>query len=688
MKNYLIIGIVIFCCAFAKACTSSAPLTKETQSYQKFVSHQVEKGETVGSISKKYNIDQADITKLNPDAKNGIYEGLVLILPASASISVSSQKEVLPLEKELKFKIHKVKRKEGLYGISKEYGVPQDVIKKYNKQLYSGVLRKGDKIRIPINYAAVIAATSETLPQEGEITSDGYLLYKVLAKETKYGIARKYGISIAELETLNPEVKEGLQEGVIIKVPQGSFSNSAIIDSEKYGIYEVQKGNTIYSLLRLFQMEADELLSLNPALDDGLKEGMVLVVPKGTPGSINPQVDNEMENPMEGEISQSQKVSLLDSLNDFSTKRIAIMLPFGVDRIRQDSAKVNERLLKDDRILRLSLDLYSGMLMAVSDAKKAGISTIIDTYDTSYDLKDGAATNARKVESIVLSNNFQDTKAVIGPLLGNNINRVSTLLSDRNIPVISPISSNVLGDDNVFISKPNEDLLRDKMLSYLKMMGEGKNIVVIADSKNTASRIKIKSIFPNAKSVEPRSGEKGLYLYTGDVAEQLSDELENWVILESNDIPLISNVTTSLNAQVGVKKVVLFTTNKGNAYDSDEIQHTHLRNLQFHFPSVNKEYKYATAKKFVNTYEDMYGISPSDNAIRGYDLMFDTILRVTYANDLYNAAMTGVETDYVENKFRYGRNVKGGFINDAVYLLKYNDDLKLEEVTFLEPVLE
>ncbi len=683
MKKYLIVGILVFCCAFAKACTSAAPVTIETPSYQKFVSHQVVKGETVYSISKKYNIDQAEITKLNPDAKEGIYEGLVLILPATAS-KVSQQVPVI--EKDLKFKVHKVKRREGLYGISKEYGVPQDVIKKYNTQLYSQGLQKGDKIRIPINYTSTattlnpVAGKTDSLKLKRE-----YVVHNVVAKETKYGIARKYGIPISELELLNPQIKLGLVEGAILKVPKDNFAKSSIIDSEKYAIYEVVKGNTMYSLLRLFEMEQDELEALNPSLVDGLKEGMVLVVPKGTTGSINPQSEGLVN--VNVDISNSRKVRLIDSLNDFTTKRIAIMLPFGVDRVRQDSSNVNEQLLKDDRILRLSLDLYSGMLMAINDAKKAGISTIIDTYDTAYSLKEGAATNARKVEEIVLSNNFQNTQAIIGPLLGSNINRVSNLLKGRNIPIISPMSSVVDGKNNVFISRPSEELQRDKMLSYLKTYGVDKNIVIIADSKNTKARQQIVSLFPEAKSVEPRSGDKGLYLYTGDIATQLSEELENWVILESNDIPLISNVTTSLNAQVGTKKVVLFTTNKGNAYDSDEIQHTHLRNLQFHFPSVNKEYKYSTVKGFVNSYEDMYGISPSDYAITGYDLMFDTLLRVTYANDLYSAAMTGIETDYIENKFRYRKNVKGGFLNDAVYLLKYNEDLELEEVPFAIDVM-
>jgi LysM repeat protein len=43
--------------------------------------HTVKKGETVFSIAKQYQITPFDIYRLNPDAKNGIQENTVLLLP-------------------------------------------------------------------------------------------------------------------------------------------------------------------------------------------------------------------------------------------------------------------------------------------------------------------------------------------------------------------------------------------------------------------------------------------------------------------------------------------------------------------------------------------------------------------------------------------------------------------------------
>ena len=679
MKKYITVIAIVVCSAFAKACSTPAvTIASNTATVQKFVSHQVKAGETLKDIADKYGITEKEITKLNPDAREEVYEGLVLILPATSSV-VKQDEGVT--QDNLKFKTHKVKRKETLYSISKKYGVSQEVIKRFNKSLYSTVLRKGDKLRIPVNYSeSAVTDTAVSLPD----SQVAFTTHNVIAKETKYGIARKYGITIAELESTNPSLRDGLKIGDELRVPKANFAKSTIIDNNEYAFYEVQKGNTMYSLLRIFKLEADELIALNPALDEGLKEGMILKVPKGSPGSGTPTqaVADTNVNPVT--ILEGEKGSLVNELTDLSPKHVAIMLPFGVSRVDVGNAEANENLLRDDRILRLSLDLYSGMLMAVQDAKKVGITTIVDTYDTSYNRKDGGATNARKVETIVQSNDFSGVNAVIGPLLGNNIDRVSSLLNGRNIPVISPRSNNVAGRKNIFVSWPEDKLLSKKMLSYLKANGSGKNIVVIADKKNSATLSKIKAIFPNLKTVTPRSNDKGYFLYPGDIPAQLSSELENWVIVETNDVPLISSVTTSLNGQLGTMKVVMFTTNRGNAYDSDEIQHDHLKNLAFHFPSVDKEYKYDKAKAFIDSYENMYGVSPSEAAIRGYDLMYDTLLRLAYSSDLYAAAATGVETDYVENKFKYSSRANGGFSNSAVYLMKYTDTLELEEVPFIE----
>jgi len=49
----------------------------------------------------------------------------------------------------------------------------------------------------------------------------------------------------------------------------------------------------------------------------------------------------------------------------------------------------------------------------------------------------------------------------------------------------------------------------------------------------------------------------------------------------------------------------------------------------------------------------------------------DILLRLAIEEDLYKASSNDIETEYVENKFRYSKKMFGGYYNEAIYLLRY-----------------
>jgi len=189
----------------------------EGPSQQNYRSHKVKQGETVYSISKKYSVSEATIYTLNPDARNGINSSSILIIPSGDIINAGSI--------QVKFKKHRVKRKETLFSIAQKYNITVDDIKKYNNHLYSKGLKKGEKLQIPIipKSQSTTEVTTQTETEIGETQT-----HTILAKETKYGIARKYGITIDELETLNPDVPANFPIGTVLKVPNTSVIASLL----------------------------------------------------------------------------------------------------------------------------------------------------------------------------------------------------------------------------------------------------------------------------------------------------------------------------------------------------------------------------------------------------------------------------------------------------------------------------
>jgi peptidoglycan DL-endopeptidase LytE len=195
-------------------------------SQEKYLKHTVAKGESFYTISKKYNVSVEAIQDANLKFKNNLKPNVVLLVPnAKFKIEiVESSHEVMP--------------KETLYGISKKYKITIDAIKKANPNVDLQSLKIGSRIKIidkkPIKEFEILPAKS--IKEEvvlHEITEDENTIHEVLPKETKYGISKKYKISIETLEKLNPGIENELSIGTKLRIKISSKSTSKIQEIEE-----------------------------------------------------------------------------------------------------------------------------------------------------------------------------------------------------------------------------------------------------------------------------------------------------------------------------------------------------------------------------------------------------------------------------------------------------------------------
>jgi len=626
---------------------------------QAFKYHTVAPEENVYRIAQKYDVSVESIYKYNPDAKNGVQVGTKLVIPVLGETSETSG------ESAVSFKSHRVEKKETLYSLSKQYDVSIDEIKKYNKQLYSKELQNGEVIQIPLfvkgetQVAQPVQKAQPSRPTQIGKTRE----HIILPKETKFGIARKYGMTVRELEVLNPTVGV-LQPGIMLKVGTAVLDDYVIITDEAFQFYEVQPQETMYSLTRRFQVEADSLMALNPALKDGLKWGMILKVP--TKDASGRTLDVGAEVTAEAEASEVKQLDLEKKLKDFDAKNLVLMLPYNLGKIKNDSISNSREMLQNDRVMRISLDFYSGALMAIERAQELGISTNLKVYDTQQ--------QPSKVASIVQSNNFNNVDAVIGPLLQATSEEAAARLTNLNVPVISPISNRELrAIPNLYQARPSDDMLREAMIKYLQKNSQGKNVIIVADGASGGIKSKLMNALPNARTVNP----SGNNISESTLSPSLVKGRENWVILESESVALLSSATSALNRLARNNNIVLFTTNKNSSFESDVLSNNHLGRLKFHFPSEYKEFDEMVSDSFIDSYKTKYGYVPNKYTVRGYDLTLDVLLRLAAMGTLEKSVEANIITEYVENKFLYKHKANGGYYNDAVYIMHLNEDLSL-----------
>jgi len=630
---------------------------------QGFQEHTVVAGETLSTIVEKYQVTPYELYQLNPDAEDGLEIGEVLVLLKNSQYPFDPT--LIGLMK------YRVKKRETLFGIAKAHGVSEANIKKYNTRLYANQIEKGDKIKIPVFdrklMNQVVTTPEEVIEESTTKIITETVSHEVQPKEGKYGISKKYGITILELEAQNPEIVNGLKIGQILTITKKIKVETDVLD-DQFDYYTVRPKEGFYSLTKKLGVSKDSLVAMNPSLVDGLKLGMILKYPK------NKLIKSEVAS-----------FNLLDSISNYNTQHITLMLPLMLDKIvENDSVSNIKKVVMTYSYTRASLDFYSGVLMAVDSMKMAGISTKLRVFDTEYNSRDAKA-NSKRITTL-LSNSFEENEVVIGPLFTANVSLVAKGLTEKNIPVLAPFPlKESLHYSNVFQTATAINYERDQMIHFIELYSVGKPIIIIADEKMSAVKNELLAKFPTAKIITPREGN---LLIQKDFDGLLSETNENIVIVEAAEVSLVATVTSILDTKVKNHKITLFTTSSKKAFDNDAIANRYKAKLNFHFPSGTKELAFEKGAVFVKKYKAKYGKLPSKYVLRGYDLTMDVLLRQAVSTTFENATEAIGETSYLENKFNYYKSPTGGYVNNAMYILRYTPELTIEEASLVTTPLE
>lgn len=344
-------------------------------SQEKYTQHAVVKGETISEIAAQYNIQPSAIYKLNPKSKKGIKYHSVLLIPVKPTKHKKPFAEVANNSTE---KIHEVLPKETLYGIAKLYNVSVEDLYKINLKLEKEGLKKGDKINIPgTDFNHLVTTTKlvqgieikntniqekksakievTVLPKIEIIVENSIqeIVREVLPKETKYSIAKQYGITVADLQKANPSIgKHALKAGQKITIQLKTDSNfgltekkesskiekdiavvtKAVVDNttvETEITREVLPKETKYGIAKEYGISVSELEKQNPEIIKNLPIGYILKIRSSkaieTSAFVKEQVVVKEESRFENtnrNLSPSQKVDFAEQLISTASENI------------------------------------------------------------------------------------------------------------------------------------------------------------------------------------------------------------------------------------------------------------------------------------------------------------------------------------------------------------------------------
>lgn len=208
----------------------------------------VQRGDTLYAIARKYGLTVDSLKALNNLTSNELYIGQLLqIKPIQGNTYI-------------------VKRGDTLYGIASKYSVSVKDLKEVNN-LTTNVLYIGQELLIPSEIV-------EDIPEqdEEEIIEDGkYDIYIVQKGDSLWAISKKYDLPLQELISINKLEDNTLKTGQKLLIPKQKTENEKI--------YIVQKGDTLWSIAKKYNVSVNNIKEKNNLTSNLLSVGQQIIIP-------------------------------------------------------------------------------------------------------------------------------------------------------------------------------------------------------------------------------------------------------------------------------------------------------------------------------------------------------------------------------------------------------------------------
>ncbi len=222
-----------------------APVNKSTpakSTITETASHQVQKGETLFSISKKYGLSVAELRAMNGMSANDVLKmGQNLKISKKTSVPSSDVDQILAARKaEDARKAEEARQKERQQAFERQQALEKQA-----------------------------AIEKQKAPNDKKNAS-----HTVAAGETVYSIAKKYDLSIEELKQMNALNDNNIYVGQAMKVIKGTSA----IPASGTRSHVIQKGETLFSIAKRYNVSIDDLRKWNNINNNEIKAGTALLI--------------------------------------------------------------------------------------------------------------------------------------------------------------------------------------------------------------------------------------------------------------------------------------------------------------------------------------------------------------------------------------------------------------------------
>ena len=340
--------------------------------------------------------------------------------------------------------LHTVTKGQGLYSISRMYGVTEADIIRLNPGS-DIVIKTGEQLRIPqVNKTQNDANTAQPKTGEGHF-------HTIKTGETLYRLTVIYGLTAREICNANPglsaenfkvgqvivipEKKEETQEAVMprVTVPNPTTQPTQVVmfKEEKQNNcrteHQVKRKENIYRISRMYGITEAELVKANPELRDRkMRVGEVLCIPHQQTTESEQQATTPKQEEIVPVLTIPTNEDLFTELKnipqDIAQIKTAVILPLMLeDSISSDQGKM--------------VEFYEGVLLALDSLKKQGVSVDLHIYDS--------GDKWTSIQPILNKPEMREMNLIIGPVHDSHIEEAATFAKENGIRLVVPFARQV-----------------------------------------------------------------------------------------------------------------------------------------------------------------------------------------------------------------------------------------------------
>lgn len=256
--------------------------------------YRIARGDTLSGISKKTGVPIHVLRQVNPISEP-LRIGTLLKVPATNTYLARS---TVNGNRPQNTQTYTVRRGDTFGEIAERFDIGVNELKRANPQIRD--IRKialGQKITVPgakrensiitktkpVQLAQKQSKMQNLANEAKQIKAQNQKIHTLAKGETLYSIAQRYGMTVAQLQALNNNLDPTtLKVGQKIKV-SGNATSVAVRSNTPAisGSYTVKRGDTLFSISRMYNLNVYDLRAVNKEIGDSLSVGQKINLPAG-----------------------------------------------------------------------------------------------------------------------------------------------------------------------------------------------------------------------------------------------------------------------------------------------------------------------------------------------------------------------------------------------------------------------